>query len=194
MFPIFKAPRYSFQSHSRLTQLRQATSLPHPTFTVTYKTPKDTPVTTTFHTLQTFQCYFRGWIFTNPVTNVAILPAEMTYSTIDSTIIYLAKHPLYSALEHGALHHQVSDKAFEEKAIKAMECHLFLRGGIRRFVAKDPARPDGWRFLTGDTDIAEWDGLWEGPDDRVYFLETKHFVDAVSPRYLFHAWLRLKQI
>ncbi|KAF9505081.1 hypothetical protein BS47DRAFT_1489924 [Hydnum rufescens UP504] len=176
MFPISQVPRY-FQSHSRLTQLRQATSLPHPTFTVTYKTPKDTPVTTTFHTLQTFQSYFRGWIFTNPVTNVAISPAEMTHSTIDSTIVYLAKHPLYSAQEQGALHHQISDKAFEEKAIKAIERHLFLPG-IRRFVAKDPARQDGWRFLTGETDIAEWDGVWEGPDEHIYFLETKDFVDG----------------
>ncbi|KAF9509913.1 hypothetical protein BS47DRAFT_1396440 [Hydnum rufescens UP504] len=176
MFPVSKVPRH-FQSHSRLTQFRQANSIPHLTFTVTYKTPKDTPVTTTFHTLQTFQSYFRGWIFMNPVTNVAISPAEMTHSTIDSTIVYLAKYPLYSAREQGALHHQISDKAFEERAIKAIEHHLLLHG-IRRFVGKDPARQDGWRFLIGKTDIAEWDNIWEGPNRHIYFLETKDFVDA----------------
>jgi hypothetical protein len=58
-------------------------------------------------------------------------------------------------------------------------------------VAKDPARQDGWRFLTGETDIVEWDGVWEGPDKCVYFLETKYFVDGVSPQYLFHPWLGL---
>ncbi|KAF9508950.1 hypothetical protein BS47DRAFT_1384558 [Hydnum rufescens UP504] len=101
----------------------------------------------------------------------------MTHATIDSTIIYLAKHPLYSAHKQGALHYKISDKAFEERAIKTIECHLLLRG-IWRFVGKDPARQDGWRFLIGETDIAEWDGVWEGPDKHIYFLEMKDFVDA----------------
>ncbi|KAF9505089.1 hypothetical protein BS47DRAFT_1489931 [Hydnum rufescens UP504] len=182
MFSASKVPRFCFQSHSRLPQFRHASSMSRPSdppFIVTYKKPKDaSTVTTSFDTLDDFRSYFRGWLFTNPVTDCSIVPARMNYSHADSTVIYLADHPLYTAHEQGTRHHQISDKAFEEKAIKAIERHLFLRGGIRRFVAKDPARPDGWRYLTGETDIAEWDGSWEGPDGRVYFLEIKHFVDA----------------
>jgi len=138
------------------------------------------PVTTTFHTLQTFQSYFHGWLFKNPVTNLATLPACMNYSHADSTVVYLAEHPRYIGIAEqlGVFHPQISDKVFEEKAIKVIERHLSLHGDIRRFVAKDPTRQDGWRYLTGETNIAEWDGIWEGPDEHIYFLETKHFVDG----------------
>ncbi|KAF9508936.1 hypothetical protein BS47DRAFT_1384555 [Hydnum rufescens UP504] len=182
VFSMSKVPRYCFESHSRLAQFRQANSIPHKLlFTITYKTPVDAvPVTTTFHTLQTFQSYFHGWLFKNPVTNLATLPACMNYSHADSTVVYLAEHPRYIGIAEqlGVFHPQISDKVFEEKAIKAIERHLSLHGDIRRFVGKDPTRQDGWRYLTGETNIAEWDGIWEGPDEHIYFLETKHFVDG----------------
>jgi hypothetical protein len=132
MFSISQVPRYCLQSHLRVTQLQQMNTIPHPLpFTITYTTPKDSvPVTTLFNTLEDFQSYFCGWLFKNPVTNCAIVPACMNYLHGDSTVVYMADHPLYTTQELGICHHQATDKAFEEKVIKAIEHHLFLHGGI----------------------------------------------------------------
>jgi len=84
---------------------------------------------------------------------------------LDSTVIY-AIHPFISAWQDEATHHQIFDKAFEDRACKALERHLEFRVDIRRRISSDPARQDGWRILTvkDNRDVAEWEGIWKGPD------------------------------
>jgi hypothetical protein len=107
-------------------------------------------VTTSFENLADFQSYFRGWLSKNPVINRPTLPARMNYSHADSTLVYLAEHPRYIGIAEQlrVFHPQISDKAFEEKAIKAIERHLSLCGDIWQSVAKDPLDP-----TAGDTSL-----------------------------------------
>ncbi|KAF9504478.1 hypothetical protein BS47DRAFT_1355144 [Hydnum rufescens UP504] len=125
---------------------------------------------------------FRGqygeWTFQDTQTGKIYHGFLLDHSRVKPGVVYEASHEFYAARPQGSLHHQISDKAFEEKAIKAMERHLGVPGPIARFEAKDPSRPDGWRYLTGEKDTVQWDGLWEGVDGRIYCLEVKHFMDG----------------
>ena len=150
-------------------------------FTITYRTPDNRiPVNETYEDVEDFRKSFQGWRFTNTKTKITHYAGSLQYG-IDPTVIYDANHPHHRARLDEVSHCQISDKAFEEKSIKTLEHHLRLRTDIKQRVAQDPAaRQDGWRFLTAETDVAEWEGIWEGPDGHVYFLEAKHLISAVS--------------
>ena len=150
-------------------------------FTITYETPDSRiPVTETFDTPDDFRKSFVGWRFVNTKSHVSKYSG--TFTDVDPDIVYDATHPFYHArLDEIISHHQVADKPFEEKCIKSLECHLLnIDSGIRRWTPQDPTQQDGWRFLTAKSDIAEWGGLWEGPDRHVYFLEAKHYINYAS--------------
>jgi len=68
-------------------------------------------------------------------------------------------------------HSQVSDKTFEARSRYAMINYLNNSGFP--FHELDRIIKDG------DNDVAEWEGVFEF-DNRVYFLECKHRVTAVS--------------
>jgi len=74
----------------------------------------------------------------------------------------------------------ISDRAFEERVICAVERYLASHYNISRHPADNPERENGWRYLTAENDIAEWEGIWERDDGHVYFLEAKLFMSLVS--------------
>jgi hypothetical protein len=154
-------------------------------FTITYRTPDNrAPVTEMYKNVGSFHKSFKGWRFTDTNTKITTYSGDLQ-DDIDPTVIYDAKHPFLPTWKTETSHHQVSDKVFEEKSIKSLEHHLLLCTNIQRRVAQDPTRKDGWRFLTAETDIAEWEGIWEGPDGHIYFLEAKHLVSNVNFQHLF---------
>jgi|SRR5882762_3167980 len=71
------------------------------------------------------------------------------------------------------------------KPLKARPARHLQSRSIRRRIPKQSARPDGWRFLTGVKDVAEWEGIWESSDGHVFFLEAKHLMDVVSFHQLY---------
>jgi hypothetical protein len=155
-------------------------------FTITMVTPESRDAKTiVFDTVQDFHAEFREWCFVDTQTRRAYNGSILGHSRVNPDVVYEATHLFFAARQEGSHHHQIADKAFEEKSIKAMERHLGVSDGITRFKAKDPSRPDGWRYLTAEKDVVEWDGLWQGIDGRVYCLEVKHFVDPVSSQYFF---------
>lgn len=99
---------------------------------------------------------------------------------VDPSVTYLAYHPLFRPYIKGISHSQVSDKAFEERAIQAVERHLTAHYTISRRLAANPKREEGWRHLTGEQDVAEWDGIWTSDDGHFFFLETKHSMSMES--------------
>jgi len=111
--------------------------------------------------------------FGSPTISASCLPEH-----VDPTVIYIARHPFLTARLEDYSHNQISDKVFEGKACKALERHLNKSFAIRRRIPDNPTRPDGWRILAGEKDVAEWEGVWVGHDGHVYFLEAKHFMDA----------------
>jgi len=148
-------------------------------FTITYTTPENQiPVTDTYTSFQSFQESWRGWRFLNPQTNLISSPTAFVHEPVDPTIVYQALHQLLDVRREQVSHHQIADKAFEEKSIKAIERYLHLYKDIQRRTAQNPARQDGWQFLTETRDIAEWGGIWEAADGHVFFLETKNFIDG----------------
>lgn len=89
---------------------------------------------------------------------------------------------MYSSKDSEISHNQVSDKALEEQS-KAFERHLLLHVKIRRRIAQNLKRTDGWRFIMAEDtgkDVTEWEEIWEGPDGYVYFFEAKYLIDGVS--------------
>jgi hypothetical protein len=139
--------------------------------------------TETYASAKYFRNAFQGYRFTNPKTGNTFVAADLPKHYTDSSVVYIAEHPFFTARRHPSLdgysHNEVTDKAFENRACRALEHHLQLRSVWRR---DNPKRTDGWRILTGDDgkDIAEWVGIWESPNGQVYFLEGKHLLDFVS--------------
>lgn len=141
-----------------------------------------TTETETYAFAKYFRNAFQGFRFTNPKTGNTFVAADLPKYHTDSSVVYIAKHPLLPARLDEYSHHEVTDevrdKAFESRACRALEHHLQLRSVWRR---DNPKRTDGWRILTEDDgkDIAEWIGIWESPNGQVYFLEGKHLVDFI---------------
>jgi hypothetical protein len=150
-------------------------------FTISFIIPdgRNQLETETYSSGKEFRLAFPGFRFVDPKTNVAISATSIP-DKVDPTVTYLAKHPFFVAPLEGYSHQQVSDKAFEEKSCAALEYHLRKSHMIQRRPPHNPSQVDGWRFLGGDKDVAEWEGIWEGVDGHVYFLEAKHSVDMAS--------------
>jgi len=148
-------------------------------FTLSYVIPgKGNQVETeTFLSPKCFRDAFPGFRFTNPNTKVTI-SASCLPKHVDPTVMYTASHPFLTAQLEDYSHNQISDKVFEDKACKVLERHLNKSFAIRRRIPDNPTRPDGWRILAGEKDVAEWEGVWVGHDGHIYFLEAKHFMDA----------------
>jgi hypothetical protein len=150
-------------------------------FTLSYIIPdKSNQVKTyTFVSVKDFRSSFAGFLFTNPKTDKTFTATSLP-DHVDPTVTYIAEHPFLTAQQEGYSHNQISDKAFEDRACKALECYLKKSLAISRHVPENPTRQGGWRFLTGAKDIAEWEGMWESCDGHHFFLEAKHFMDGAS--------------
>jgi len=149
-------------------------------FTLSYIIPdKSNQVKTcTFVSAKDFRASFSGFLFTNPKTEKTFAAASLP-DHVDPTVTYIAEHPLFTARQEG-YNHQISDKAFEDRACNALERYLKKSLAISRRVPENPTRQGSWRFLTGEKDIAEWEGIWESCDGHHFFLEAKHCMDMAS--------------
>jgi hypothetical protein len=150
-------------------------------FTLSYIIPdKSNQVKTrTFVSAKDFRASFPGFTFTNPKNNETFAAAFLPHH-VNPTVTYIAEHPFLPARLEGYSHNQISDKAFEDKACNALERYLKKSLVISRRVPDNPTRLGGWRFLTGEKDIAEWEGVWESCDGHHFFLEAKHLMDMAS--------------
>jgi len=148
------------------------------TFSYTIDGTRGETQTKIFASPKFFRNTFHGYRFTNPQTGHTYSAADLL-DHADSNVVYIAKHPFLTARLDEYSHNQIADKAFEDRAYRALEDHLQTYSVWRRDNRK---RTDGWRILTGDDgrDIAEWEGIWESPNGQVYFLEGKHLFDLVS--------------
>jgi len=135
--------------------------------------------TETYSSPKFFRNTFHGYHFTNPKTGYTYTPADLVNEHKDSTVVYIAKSAFFTVRLDEYNHNQVADKAFKDRACRALEDHLQTHSVWRHDNRKPP---DGRRILTGDDgrDIAEWDGIWESPNGQVYFLEGNHLLDLVS--------------
>lgn len=135
--------------------------------------------TATYESLKSFREAFSGFQFTNPKTKFTFPPSHLL-NHLDPDVVYIAEHPFLTARLEEYNHSQISDKASEQKACSALERHLNNKHiVVHRRILDDPTRPNGWRDLAGEDDIAEWEGVWIGPDGRYFFLEAKH---SIGPR------------
>ena len=123
--------------------------------------------------------HYQGYLFHHPTTNEAY-NASAIVKRVDPSVVYIASTPSSRIYGKGISHSQISDCAFEECAICAVESYLKSNYNISRRPADNPKRENGWRFLTAERDVAEWDGIWVREDGHVYFLEVKHCMSAVS--------------
>jgi len=155
-------------------------------FTLSFIIPdfnkSDEIVTETYSSAKDFRDSFPGFRFTNPNTHRTFPPSTLP-GVVDPTVVYIAKHPYLTARIQDKSHTQISDKVFEDKACKALERHLNKTLIISRRRPDNDERRDGWRILTGERDVAEWEGIWQSRDGRVFFLEAKHFMEMVSFRF-----------
>lgn len=171
----------SVKAISTMFRQLKTTSAFNRSFTLSYVIPgKGNQVETeTFLSAKSFRDAFPGFRFTNPKTRVT-LSASCLPNHIDPSVIYTAKHPFLAAQLEDYSYNQISDKAFEDRACKALEHHLIKSFAVHRRIPDNPTRPDSWRILAGEKDVAEWEGVWVGHDGHVFLLEAKHLMDAVS--------------
>jgi hypothetical protein len=139
----------------------------------------DDIVTETYSSARDFRDSFPGFRFTNPNTDRTFAPSTLP-GVVDPTVVYIAKHPCLTPRLQDT---QISDKVFEDKACKALEHYLNKTLIVSRRRPDDDKRRDGWRILTGERDIAEWEGIWQSRDGHVFFLEAKHFMEMVRFRF-----------
>ena len=136
--------------------------------------------TATYESLKSFREAFSGFQFTNPKTKFMFPPSHLL-NHLDPDVVYIAEHPFLTARLQEYNHTQISDKAFEQKASSALERHLNNKYIIvHRCISDDPTWPNGWQVIAGEDDIAEWEGVWIGPDGHYFFLEAKHSIELAS--------------
>jgi hypothetical protein len=134
--------------------------------------------------METFISYFPNHHFIDTQTDIVYSAKQVPHSYTGETL-YLMESPKDRIRQKGLSHNQISDKAYEDRVLKRLEPVVTAIRGVRRQTAHDPNRLDGWRFLTGEQDIAEWEGVWVGPTGHYYFLEAKHSMDPVSTNISF---------
>jgi hypothetical protein len=163
-------------------------------FTLSYIIPdKSNQVKTyTFVSAKYFRVSFSGFLFTNPKTDKTFAAASLP-DHVDPTITYIAEHPFLTTRQEGYNHNQTSDRQGLQSPRTLPEekpCH-------KPSCTREP-HTKGWRFLTGEKDIAEWEGMWESCDGHHFFLEAKHFMDTASflqlydPFYIAHIYIQNK--
>jgi hypothetical protein len=100
-----------------------------------------------------------------------IIPRKQ-YKALSPLQTYEIHSPFFMPIKSVQHYEQVSDKAFEDKARKAMI--TFMNNAGMAFNELDRVIKDGERV------VAEWEGVFEVDGQGVYFLECKHRVTAVS--------------
>ena len=141
---------------------------------------RDKIVTKTFLSAKDFCDFFPGFWFINPNTKQTFALSTLP-SVVDPTVVYIVKHLCLTTWLQDS---QISDKVIEDKACKALECHLNKTFIISCCRPDNDKRLDGWQILTGERDVAEWEGIWQSHDEHFSFLEAKHFIEMVSSRFM----------
>jgi len=164
--------------------MTSAISLRHTTISFRIVGTRDEIFTETYESGKHFQQSFHGFRFTNPQTGFTYAASDLLDQHTDPSVVYMGRHPFLAArLEHYSHTPEITDKALEDKACRALEHYFRLRsqGTVRH---NNPKGADSWRLLTGDDgkDIAEWEGIWKSPNGHVYFLEAKHLMSFVKLR------------
>jgi hypothetical protein len=127
-----------------------------------------------------FKHHYAQYLFRHPVTGKVDDPITLA-RTFDHTVTYIAYHPTFRPINRGISHSQITDHAFEDRAIRAVEHHLMATYVVSRWHAVSLSERDqGWQHLTGEQDIAEWNGIWRRDDGHMFFLETKHVMTMVN--------------
>jgi len=119
--------------------------------TISYRIagPGNEIFTETYESGKHFQRTFKGFRFTNPQTGVTYPASDLLDRHTDPSLVYVARHPFLAARLENYSHTQITDKAFEDKACRALENYFGLHSqGTVRY--NNPKRADGWRVLTGD--------------------------------------------
>ena len=100
-------------------------------------------------------------------------PSE--YKLLTQSHIVEIISPYFTAKEEERHHHQIHDKALEQKSRAAMIAYQSSMP-MKRFTELD-------RNIVGkDGKVAhEWEGVWECDDGTVWFLECKHQMTYVLP-------------
>lgn len=125
-----------------------------------------------WQSVRAFKQYFAQYLFHHPDTNTLEDPKTLP-KTFDPSVTYFAYHHAFRAYDRGMLIAQQPvfpsfRRTFEERAIRAVERHLTADPVVSRWQAVNPKREEGWRYLTGKIDIAEWDGIWQREDGHIY--------------------------
>ena len=111
--------------------------------------------TETYTDAESFGDAFQGFRFTNPQT------ADLPKYHMDSSVVYIAKHPLLTARFDKWSPNEVTDKVFVNKACMALEHHR-QPCSVWRCVPNVRDIKDGWRILTRK-DVVEWEGSGKVP-------------------------------
>jgi hypothetical protein len=180
---------------STLSRRLSTSAISQRSFTLSFKIAgsNNETETETYNSAKEFQEIFHGFRFTNPKTGRTFKPLSLPEQHEDPAVVYIAKHPFLVAHLENYDHNQFTDRAFEVKSCAALEQHLQPHSIRRRVPNVNPNREGAWRFLTTDkgNDMAEWEGIWEGADGHVFFLESKHLMDQVSFFCQFHGSVRV---
>lgn len=87
--------------------------------------------------------------------------------------VYILSSPYFPVEKEEPRYARNSAKAFEDKSRRAMIRHLSDNGVTFKELDRT-IKHEG-------KDVAEWEAIFEGDDDVIYFLECKHTIRAVKP-------------
>jgi hypothetical protein len=97
--------------------------------------------------------------------------SDQKYGALSSVQTYRIDSPFFVPIRNVQHYEQISDKAFEDEARKTMI--TFMDGAGIAYNELTRVVKDGVRV------VAEWEGIFEVDDGRVFFLECKHKMTAV---------------
>lgn len=139
------------------------------------------PVIKTFQSVRHFEGLvkeYKGFVMVHKQDDPAsiqsaFLPSDYKYLTQSHIVEIL--NPFFIAKQEERHHHQIHDKAFEQKSRAAMIAHQ-NRMHTKRFTELD-------RSIVGHDRkvLHEWEGVWDCDDGTVWFLECKHQMTYVLP-------------
>jgi hypothetical protein len=114
-----------------------------------------------------------GSLFTMDSVGKMKIISPKQYKALSPLLTYEIYSPFFMQIKNVQHYEQISDKAFEDKSREAMI--TFMNNEGMAFNELDRVIKDGEKV------VAEWEGVFEVDDgQRVYFLDCKHRVTAVS--------------
>ena len=103
------------------------------------------------------------------------------YSALDPSRTYFIYAPLHTEESVDIRHHQVTDRAFEEKSRLVLARFLKSQGLKVVECSRELYKLDSVENAKRNA-VIEWDGCWTDEVGMYYVLECKHFMSAVFSR------------